>query len=525
LHSTAPFVPDASVISSGFTGWSNTVLSASVDPDSLPTTAWFVWGPGTNLNNTTSAMDLGNGADPVQMSFPLAGLAPATKYTFRVAASNLGGGILGNTAFMMTTWATLPPLPVTNSTDNPGDPQSLPGEILLAPPNSKLVVPTLLTGTLLLTNGPLPIAPNLVIEGNCNFVIDGNGSNQAFVPITTTIQVSGVTFSNCTGIDGGAIYIASTGTFIASNCTFVANSASASGGGIYVASGGTLELRQCTFLLNQAGYGGAVDAYGDAALYNCTIATNIVSFSGGGVHVESGGTASLSSCTLAGNFAFEGGGIEDDAGGGALSLQNSIVAHNIAGAGGGPDVANPVPGFASSGYNLISRDDGSTGWRHNGLKDDDMLGTSGSPAYPLLSRLDNFGGCTATMELLPGSPAIDAGLSGGLAFDQRGYMRSNNVLGKLTVPGDYSDIGAFEVQSIDITNAPTLIIFRSGTNNAIVLWDAKAKAYTLDYTQDLKPAPPWSPVPSTPVLTNGGTQLTVTRSFLQTKEFYRLRAP
>ena len=50
------------------------------------------------------------------------------------------------------------------------------------------------------------------------------------------------------------------------------------------------------------------------------------------------------------------------------------------------------------------------------------------PINPMLSKLGSFGGLTATMPFLPGSPAIDAGVAGGSdpATDERGtgYLRN-----------------------------------------------------------------------------------------------------
>ena len=55
---------------------------------------------------------------------------------------------------------------------------------------------------------------------------------------------------------------------------------------------------------------------------------------------------------------------------------------------------------------------------------------------PLLAPLNNYGGPTPTMALLPGSPAIDAGVTvPGVTTDQRGVPRPQ---------GSAPDIGAFE---------------------------------------------------------------------------------
>lgn len=63
---------------------------------------------------------------------------------------------------------------------------------------------------------------------------------------------------------------------------------------------------------------------------------------------------------------------------------------------------------------------------------------------PLLGPLQDNGGPTFTHALLPGSPAIDAGLDSGapLTTDQRGQPR---------IAGAHVDIGAFEVQALPNT--------------------------------------------------------------------------
>ncbi|MEL7447880.1 MAG: choice-of-anchor Q domain-containing protein [Pseudomonadota bacterium] len=65
----------------------------------------------------------------------------------------------------------------------------------------------------------------------------------------------------------------------------------------------------------------------------------------------------------------------------------------------------------------------------------DQVGTAQAPIDPLLGPLQNNGGSTATHELLPGSPAIDAGSATCEATDQRGVARPD---------GPVCDIGAFE---------------------------------------------------------------------------------
>lgn len=106
--------------------------------------------------------------------------------------------------------------------------------------------------------------------------------------------------------------------------------------------------------------------------------------------------------------------------------------------------------FVSQGFNLIGRDDGSTGF----TAATDKTGTSNSPLNAMLDwrGLWNNGGPTQTVALLAGSPAIDqgtsVGLTGTLTTDQRGtgFQRKVDKTSANAAGGDGTDIGAFEVQ-------------------------------------------------------------------------------
>src|SRR5262249_43678776 len=139
---------------------------------------------------------------------------------------------------------------------------------------------------------------------------------------------------------------------------------------------------------------------------------------------SSSGNLTMTSCTVAGN---SGGGIRNDSA--LFTLRNTVVAHNTADPG--PDVFGSL---TSLGHNLIGETDGSTGWVAS-----DRTGTKASPPDPRRRPLQDNGGPTATMALLPGSPALDAGdNSAPPGTDQRGLPR---------VVGGAIDIGAYEVQA------------------------------------------------------------------------------
>jgi len=79
--------------------------------------------------------------------------------------------------------------------------------------------------------------------------------------------------------------------------------------------------------------------------------------------------------------------------------------------------------FTSKGHNLISNGRGG-----GSFADTDLVGTSASPIDPKLGPLQDNGGPTWTMALLPGSPAFDAGALTDSEWDQRGpgYARLAN---------------------------------------------------------------------------------------------------
>jgi hypothetical protein len=239
---------------------------------------------------------------------------------------------------------------------------------------------------------------------------------------------------------GGGIYNALVeATVIAS--TFSGNSAAFGGGGLFNTSSGTTNVTASTFSNNSSGFlGGAVANLGPGTvnLNSSTFNGNSTGFVGGAIYNASFDGSSfmtIIACTISGNSAgSEGGGIYNfdfD----TVTISNTIVAVNTAPAA--PDVRGF---FNSLGHNLIGIGDGSTGFGAEG----DLVGTAEDPIDPLLGALQDNGGPTWTMELLFGSPALDAGdpdLDG--TTDQRGVLRPQ---------GDGVDIGAFEL----LNNPPTL---------------------------------------------------------------------
>jgi hypothetical protein len=202
------------------------------------------------------------------------------------------------------------------------------------------------------------------------------------------------------------------------------------GGGIYNCPGSTLTIINATISGNSAEEGGAICNGGTLTISNSTFSGNIARHrKGGGIHngglFGPSGTVVISNSTLSRNIAGEGmgGGIFSDTDGTKAVLQNSMVANNTGG--------NCHGTMTSNGYNLSSHDK--------------CIFNSMNNTDPNLGPLQDNGGPTQIMELLPESLAIDTGSctdghSHLLKTDQRGKPRPDS--------GDSGgcDRGAYERQ-------------------------------------------------------------------------------
>ncbi len=254
-----------------------------------------------------------------------------------------------------------------------------------------------------------------------------------------TVSVTASTLSGNSATDGGGI--ANGGMLTVTASAFSGNSAvTGGGGGIF--NGGccfpnkTVTVMDSTFNSNSAASsGGGIYSNGVSValiVIDSTLSGNSASGTsaldgGGGIYSDDTGPVTVTDSTLSSNSAAgSGGGIFNGGFSGALALHNTIAAGNHA--GDGPDLSGSV---TSLGHNLVGDSHGASGFADTDLLDAD----------PRLGPLQDNGGRTPTMALLPGSPAIAAGDPAGAAdTDQRGPGFARVVQGRL-------DIGAFEVQS------------------------------------------------------------------------------
>ena len=260
----------------------------------------------------------------------------------------------------------------------------------------------------------------MTFRGAAGLVDSGGGIYNCFGTLTVIDSIiTGNRIRGGNGIFGygGGIYNCPSSTLILINSTVNNNSAEVGGA---ICNGGALTIINSTFSGNVARHrAGGIGNYGLLIITNSTFSGNSSGSSGlaGGILngglFQSNGTLVINNSTLSGNTAGNGrGGGIFNVKGSTVVLQNTIVANSTGG-----DCHGSI---ASVGYNLSS--DPSCGFEGVG----DLNNTD-----PNLGPLQNNGGPTQTMAVLPGSPAIDSGNPNGckdgsghvLKTDQRGMPR------------------------------------------------------------------------------------------------------
>ena len=302
----------------------------------------------------------------------------------------------------------------------------------------------------------------------------------------------------------------------------------AAGAGIYVKTG-LVTIVNSTISGNEC-HGGP--AGGGVGFPGCMPASG--GFAAGvGVYLESGDVR-LIGCTLTQNRAFGGSGREivcpprlifpgRGSGGGLANgsyqwparilLINSIVADNwgtanVTGVIDPPVVPSDCYGVISSeGHNLIGVTNESSGWIES-----DIVNRSAA-----LGPLQDNGGPTLTHALLAGSPAIDAGTSGGLVTDARGQPRTIDHPDIPDSPGgDGTDIGALEVDPIlRVTEV------RPAANEIIVRFTSVSdKSYSVQFKPNIN-ATAWTTLPGIVTGTGGNATFIDDNTEALPMRFYR----
>ncbi len=338
--------------------------------------------------------------------------------------------------------------------------------------------------TITLASGQLVVSNNVTILGSgiTNLIISGNKSSRVFYTTQPDylieVVIANLTITKGTDGSGGGIYNRFS-TLIISNSILNGNAAGNQGGGIFD-YGGNVVLMSCVISSNSVGGtgsgGGIYTLGGRLTIINSTINNNSAYF-GGGILIYAAATG-ITNSTICFNSAYQGGGIYNynysyfatftsinntfssnsafDLGGSIYNQtesQSVFLGNTILQSSSGANLENFQNGDAiiSLGHNLCS-DDGHGFLNQAG----DLINT-----IPQLGPLQNNGGSTLTLALLPGSPAINAGADSvvvGLTNDQRGA-------GFLRVKGPRVDIGAFEVQTVPPV-AGNVTMFRYPTQSA-----------------------------------------------------------
>ena len=264
-----------------------------------------------------------------------------------------------------------------------------------------------------------------------------------------------VTFNNCVisgntaggpggfggggGISFGAINCFGPSMLTVNNCTISGNSCQGyNGGGIYISvcdpnGMSSVTISNSTISGNAGDWsGGGIDNSGNTVgvvltISNSTISGNTVTFDGGGIYNDGvGGHAALriNNSTLSGNSANSGGAINNTAsfgGTAALDIDNTIL--NSGPRGGTLFNDGGMVTYSSATISTVMMPVGIGTARETKINTD-----------PILGPLQDNGGLTPTHELLPGSPAIDAGdpnFTPPPFFDQRGPGFDRIVNGRI----------------------------------------------------------------------------------------------
>jgi predicted outer membrane repeat protein len=143
------------------------------------------------------------------------------------------------------------------------------------------------------------------------------------------------------------------------------------------------------------------------------------------------GNATLIHTTVTGNSAPNGGGLYTY---GTLTLAQTLISGNVA-QGSGQEIYNGGGAINGSTHNLLGHNglDNAQAFQNYSPDPSDRTATSDGTHPTALAQILNptladngapSGHPTLTHALLPGSPALDAGHSGGLSTDQRGGARA-----------------------------------------------------------------------------------------------------
>jgi hypothetical protein len=277
----------------------------------------------------------------------------------------------------------------------------------------------------------------IIAKGDGYADLGGGISNSGILSLVNT------TVRDSSAAGGGGIYNSGTGILNVSKCALSGNDA-LGGGGIY--NEGTLSVTSSTLSANTARWGGAI--WNDTVLTvtNSTIAGNSANQDGGGIYqVLPGAYANVYNTSIVFNVADADadqlGGV---AGGvyasGTFNMRNDLIAGNTV--GGLPVYDDCAGTLKSYGRDLIGAPYQSSSGSCQVVS---VVGTwANLNNLNLLGSLQNNGGPTQTVALLPGSNAIDGADPIFGCTDVNGAVIGKDQRGVVRPQGVRCDVGAYE---------------------------------------------------------------------------------
>lgn len=309
----------------------------------------------------------------------------------------------------------------------------------------------------------------IVPAGTYTLTIAGTNEQAAAtgdLDITSTITIQGdgadVTTVDAAGLDR-TFEVTAAGNATLRGLRITGGNPGGNGGGI-LASGTTL-IDRCAVVGNTGSFGGGILSNGAAitTITDTTISGNTGTGQGGGANLQGTGGQALTNVTISSNGAAVGGGLIVFNGGTltnvtfAANTETGASARSLAVGSGTLTLKNTLVTATQAGVNCLIFGALSDGGGN-------LAGNAACGAIPANAALTgslgaltvNAPGKTATHALLPGSPAIGAGISCPAA-DQRGVTR-----------GAVCDSGAYQLSSGGTstpTPAPAVLPTISGIAN------------------------------------------------------------
>ncbi|WP_412069295.1 right-handed parallel beta-helix repeat-containing protein [Rubrivirga sp. IMCC43871] len=216
-------------------------------------------------------------------------------------------------------------------------------------PDSIVFAPGLSNGTVVFKSGAIAVTDTLSIDGTTSstsrIALDGNLFFQIFV-VREVLTVEDLELRRGRAARGGAVFVADSAKFAATNVSFLRNeafgNAATDGGGAIYNDGGDVDLRSTDFQVSNAsgtsGSGGAVFNNGGTLAVQLSLFLRNEANRAGGAIESRGGTTTLDRVTFDQNEAGSNpgnGGAFHISEGGSATIDGGTVTGNVASSEGG----------------------------------------------------------------------------------------------------------------------------------------------------------------------------------------------